>query len=192
MNEKEALKVIEEMITVTRQEIKDNGFYYFFWGWLVFVAAITNVVILKYELLEFHSISWVVLMPLGGIVTAIKGRFDQKKESAVKTYVSQSMQACVIAFSISLFVVCFAMPIGAQWKAFYPTIMMVYAIWLFISGKLLQFKPLLFGGYLNWLLALIGFIFPNTLLHLSLIALGVLGGFIIPGHLLNRRSVSNV
>ena len=73
------------------------------------------------------------------------------KQPIVKTYVSESMGIVVKAFSISLFIICFAMPLGQQWKAFYPTIMIIYAIWLFVSGGLLKFKPLQFGGILNWL-----------------------------------------
>jgi hypothetical protein len=32
MNEKEALLVIEQMINSTKEEIKDNGFFYYMWG----------------------------------------------------------------------------------------------------------------------------------------------------------------
>lgn len=192
MNEKEALLLIEEMISSTKQELKDNGFYYYFWGWLVFTAAVSNAVILHYSLLEMHSLPWIVLMPLGGLVTFIMGKVERNKKVRAKTYVSESMQAMVIAFSVSLFIVCFAMPAGNQWKAFYPTIMILYAIWLFVSGKLLKFKPLIWGGILNWILALIGFILASTMIHLMLIAGGVLGGFIIPGYLLKSKAQKGV
>ena len=131
-------------------------------------------------------------MPLGSLVTFIIGKIESNKKVRAKTYVSESMQAMVIAFSVSLFIVCFAMPAGNQWKAFYPTIMILYAIWLFVSGKLLKFKPLIWGGLLNWILALIGFILASTMVHLTLIAVGVLGGFIIPGYLLKSKAQQGV
>lgn len=192
MNEKEALLLIEDMISSTKNDIKEGGFYYYFWGWLVFVAALSNIVILHYNLTEIHGLPWIILMPFGGLITFIGGRAKRNKAPKVKTYVSQSMDAGMVAFGISMFVICFSMPAGEQWRAFYPTIMIIYAIWLFVSGKLLQYKPLVYGGYLNWILALCGYIWPTTILHLWLIAAGVLGGFIIPGHLLTKRAKQSV
>ncbi len=192
MNEKEALLVIEEMITSTKNDIKEGGFYYYFWGWLVFVAALSNIAILHFHWTEIHGLPWMILMPLGGIVTFIGGLMSKRKEPKVKTYVSKSMDAAMIAFGVSMFVVCFAMSAGEQWRAFYPTIMVIYAIWLFVSGKLLQYQPLVWGGYLNWILAVCGYIWPDTIIHLWLIAAGVLGGFIIPGHLLTNRAKQSV
>lgn len=187
MNEKDAILLIEEMISKTKGDMKDNGFYYYLWGWLVFIAAITNLIIYRYELMEIHSWPWMVLMPLGGIVTMVASFKERKKEQLVKTYVSNSMHITSVAFSVSLFIVCFAMPFGNQWKAFYPTILVIYAVWLFISGGLLKYKPLMWGAALNWAAAITGYLWPNLEVHLLLIAIGVLGGYIIPGHLLKAR-----
>ncbi|MES2725663.1 MAG: hypothetical protein V4643_01080 [Bacteroidota bacterium] len=192
MKEKEAILLIEEMISKTKEDIRDNGFLYYFWGWLVFIAALLNYTILHFDLFEFHGLPWMVLMPLGGIVTAIISRKNAKLRVKVKTYVSQSMSVSVTAYAISLFIVCFAMPAGEQWKAFYPTIMLIYAIWLYISGGLLKFKPLMWGAALNWSLALTGYLWASTEVHLLLMALGVLGGFIIPGYLLKMKANNSV
>jgi hypothetical protein len=187
MNEKQALFLIEEMIGKAKNEIRDNGFYFLLWGWLVFIAAAINYYLLVFTDVEIHSLPWMILMPLGGIVTWIGSAREVKKVVKVKTYIDDLMKLMVRAFTISLFVVCFAMPFGQQWRAFYPTIMVVYSIWLYVSGGMLKFKPLVLGGFLNWLLAAIGFMFPSTELHLVLIGLAVLGGYIIPGYLLKRR-----
>ena len=192
MNEKDAILLIEEMISKTKNDIKENGFYYYFWGWLVFISAVSNFLILYFNWFEFHSLPWVILMPLGGIATAFFSFREKKEEALVKTYVSESMKYALKAYAVSLFIVCFTMSYGEQWKAFYPTIMMIYAIWLYVSGGLLNFKPLIWGAYSNWLLAAIGYMWPNTELHLVLIATGVLAGFIIPGHWLKYRESKRV
>lgn len=183
MNEKDALLIIEDMIGKAKSELKDNGFYFMFWGWLVFIAAVTNYYLLVYTDYEFHSIPW-LLMPLGAIVTIIVSMRDHKKDVRVKTYVDELMKYVVRAFGISLGVVCFLMPIGDQWKAFYPTIMIIYSSWLYISGGMLKFRPLRWGGFLNWILAGVGYVWPSTEVHLILIAIAVVGGYIIPGHML--------
>lgn len=192
MNEKDAILLIEEMISRTKEDLRDNGFFYYLWGWLVFISAILNLVMLHFELMEFHSWPWVVFMPLGGVVTIIASRKRQKEAPKVETYVSHGMKVGMHAFSISLFIICFAMPMGNQWKAFYPTIMVAYAVWLYISGGLLKFKPLMWGAALNWTMALTAYVWVNHEVHLILIAIGVLGGFIVPGYMLKVKSGKSV
>lgn len=186
MNERDALLIIEEMISKAKSEFKDKSFYFMFWGWLVFVAAITNYYLLVFTDYEFHSIPW-LLMPLGAIVTVIVSMREQKKDVRVKTYMDELMKYVVTAFVVSLIIVCFLMPVGNQWKAFYPTIMIIYSSWLYIAGGMLKFKPLRWGAFLNWALAGVGYVWPSTEVHLVLIAIAVLGGYIIPGHMLKSH-----
>lgn len=186
LNEKEALLLIEEMINSTKQEVKDNGFYYILWGWLVFIAAITDYVLLVFMDNNQHALVWAILMPLGGLVSVIKGRKDAKKQR-VKTYIDEAIKYLSIAFSISLFIICFIMPMtNNSWRVFYPTLMVIYAFAVFIFGGLLRYKPLIYGAFMNWALAIVGY-FVTYDWQLLLLALAVLCSFVIPGHLLNRR-----
>lgn len=186
-NEKEALVLIEEMIYKAKQNISSNGFYFLLWGWLVFIAAVSHLYLIWFTTIALAALPWIILMPLGGVLTMFFGMREKKNALHVKSYVDDLMQIMIRAFSISMFVVCFAMPAGNQWKAFYPTILVIYAIWLFVSGGMLKFKPLQWGGVLNWCLAIVGFVYADTTVHLILIATAVLGGYIVPGYLLNQR-----
>lgn len=87
MNEKQALGLIEEMISKAKNDINDNGLYFLFWGWLVFIAAISNYYLLVYTSFEYHSLPWMILMPFGGIVSGIIGFREKKKAPKVRTYV---------------------------------------------------------------------------------------------------------
>lgn len=192
MDEKEALLLIEQMINNAKKELKDNGFYFLLWGWLVFIAAISNYYLLMFTDFEVHSLPWMILMPLGGIVTFVLSAREKKIAPKVKTYVDEILKQVITAFAVSLLTICLFMPIGGQFKAFYSTIMVIYSIWLYISGGMLKFKPLIWGAFLNWILAAVGFIYASTQIHLILIAIAVLGGFIIPGYLLKQKSGRNV
>ncbi len=182
-----ALMVIEEMINKTKEDLKDNGFYFSLWGWLVLIAALSNYYLLVFTDYMYHSLPWMILMPAGGIFTMLWAIKERKKTPQVKTYVGEVFKYVGQAFAFSLFIICFLMPMGNQWAAFYPTIMVIYALWLYVSGGVLKFKPLMAGALLNWLLAGIGFIWKDTEVHLLLISLAVLGGYIIPGYLLTRK-----
>lgn len=188
MDEKTAISLIEQMIRDTKAEIRSNGFYFLLWGWLVLVAALANYYLLEYTDYVYHSLPWGVAIPAGVILTLVKSWLDRKKTvERTKSFVDLLLKRTIIAFSISMFLVCLFMPAGGQWKAFYPTLMVIYAIWLFLSGSILRFKPLVVGAYLNWLAAAIGYIWVDHGVHLLLIAFAVLSGFIIPGTLLEKR-----
>ena len=122
-------------------------------------------------------------MPLGGLVSTIYGVRMGKKEK-VKTYLDQFMSYALIAFLVSLFSVLFYMTRnGGQPTLAYPLIMMVYGAWLFISGGALQFRPLMIGGCINWGLS-IASMFVEFQGQLVILAIAVLLGYIVPGHML--------
>lgn len=187
-NEKNALQLIEQMIGKAKEDIQDKSFFFLFWGYLVFVAALTNWFLLEFTHFTYHSLPWLVLMPLGGIVTMIVSAREKKTQPVkVKSYVNENLKFVIQAFCIAMFTVCFCMPASGQWHAFYPSIMIIYGIWLYVSGGMLQFKSLMVGGILNFLLAGATYFSSTHQLHLLSIALGVLGGYIIPGHLLKAK-----
>jgi hypothetical protein len=136
---------------------------------------------------ENPYILWAVLMPIGGVASMIYGR-KQDKQQKVRTYLDEFMKYALIAFLVSLFtVLAFMSKLGL---ATYPMVMMVYGIWLFISGGAIRFRPLIYGGIINWILGITAFFFafPAQLLILSL---AVLLGYIIPGHMLRSKHRNN-
>ena len=190
MNEHKALAIIENMISHANREIKDNGFYHLMWGYLVFISALTDYFLLMHEI-ENHALVWGILMPLGGLLSFLMG-LKEKRAQRVVSYIDEIMKSLVIAFVISLLIVCLIMPItGKHWRSFFPVLMVIYAFALFVFGGILQFKPLQYGALFVWLSAGLAF-FTTYDYQLLLLSFAVLAGFIIPGHLLNLRSNSHV
>jgi len=185
MNENKALEIIEQMISNAKREIRDNGFYHMMWGYFVFVSALIDYFLLMAEE-ENHAMVWAIMMPLGGVITMVKSRME-KREQRVVTYVDEVLKYLVTAFVVSLFIVCFIMPTTSKhWRSFFPVLMVVYAYGLYITGGILQFNPMRYGAMGVWACAIAAF-FVGYDLQLLILALAVLVGFIIPGHLLNLR-----
>ena len=181
LSEKESLAVILNMIQAAKTGIKDNSFYYLLWGWLVFIASITQYFLLAFDK-AYASLPW-MLMPVGGIITGIYS-YRQKKTQHVKTYVDEFMRYVLTAFMASLLIV-----LACQFRlglSTYPMIMLVYGIWLYISGGIIRFRPLMAGGIINWGFAT-GALFVDFKMQLLFLAMAVLLGYIIPGHLLKRK-----
>lgn len=182
LNEIESLEVISKMIKSAQNDFTDNSFYYLFWGWLVFAASILNYVLMHIKY-DQAFLPWLVLMPLGGIVTGIYS-YKHEKKIKVRSYVDDVMKYVVIAFLVSLFIILLSS--SKLGLATYPMVMMIYAVWLFISGGAMKFKPLIIGAIINWVLGLIAFHFEFEV-QLLLIAAAVLLGYIIPGYMLKTR-----
>jgi hypothetical protein len=178
INEQDSLRIIHEMIASAKNDVKGESFIFLLWGYLVFIASISQFVLVQMQI-EHNDYVW-FLMPLGGVITAIYFMRKQKTEK-IKTHVSELLKYVWIAFGVAMSIIMFSHSLTSD--QLLPTIMTLYGIGLFISGGALQFKPLIIGGIFCWVCAFSGFQ-VEVIYQLLIIAAAVLGGYIIPGHLL--------
>ncbi len=181
MSSEESFKIIQQMIHTAKEQYSDDSFLFLFWGWLVFAASLGHYCFaaLGYEQAQ---LAW-ILMPLGGVFTMFYVK-KQNNQRLVKSYLDQFTTQVVIAFGVCLAIILFNM--NSLQINCYPMVLMVYGLWLFISGGILKFKPLVIGGIINWGLSLIAFHVTFDV-QLLLLSVAVLLGYIIPGYLLRNR-----
>lgn len=182
INPAESLDIIQSMVRRAQQRYSDDSFYYIMWGWLVFAAALIHFVLLRMDV-QNASIVW-LLMPLGGIASAIYSMRQSKREK-VKTYVNTYMGYVWIALGVSMIVV-LSMMFKMGIENVYPVLILLYGIGTFVSGGLLAFRPLIVGGGLCFALAITAF-FVSFQYQLLLIAVAMLTSYIIPGHILRAQ-----
>ncbi|MEP7263484.1 MAG: hypothetical protein ABI772_03255 [Bacteroidota bacterium] len=181
MSGQEGMQIIQKMIGQAKQQYSDESFNYLLWGWLVFVASLGHYTLAMAGFSQPY-LMW-MLMPLGGVISAIYNYREKKKET-VKTYIDEFIKYVLIAFLVCLGIVLFSMQkLGLNC---YPMVMMIYGMWLFVSGGCLRFRPFIIGGIANWILAVIS-LYTDFGTQLLLLALAVLVGYIIPGHMLRSR-----
>ncbi len=180
----ESLKIIANMISKSKGSVADNSFYFLLWGWLVLVCCIGQYILKVFLSNPNHSMVW-LLMPVGGIISGIYGS-RQAKQLKSKTFVTEAIQILWMALGITFFVLIIINFAGFSWNYAFTYYILVYAIGTFVTGKLLQFKPLIIGGLINFVLSAISirFSFNDQLL---LGALAILISYIIPGHLLRAK-----
>jgi hypothetical protein len=186
----QSLRLINKMITEVKHGLQDNGFFFLFWGWLVFLSAITNFVLLKMEN-EYAFYVWPILMPLGGIVSAVYGIMRRKKEGKrVKTFIDRAMAYVWIAFGVSLFIVLSSgSKLGVE--KVYPFVLLIYGIGTFITGGIIKMKLLITGGIICWMLSIIAF-YVTFDIQLLLLAGAIAIAYIVPGHVINSNYRKNV
>jgi hypothetical protein len=189
------LKIIEEMLYTARKEVKDNGAFFLLWGWLVFIAALgqyalhllgwdkATLHISSSFIIEIDGLTWLILMPLGGVLSILLSK-KQQREERVRTWFDEVMKYLWIAFGAVLFIILFTM--GYQKVNLFPLIIALYGLGLFITGGVLKFRPLLFGGIISWVIAMVSIFLTGEYVTLCL-ALSVLTGYIVPGYMLQKQ-----
>ena len=113
----------------------------------------------------------------------------EQKTRKVNTYVGDSMKYLWMGMGISFFVLSMILG-GLGWNnAIFPFFIMLYGLGTFISGKFLQFKPLVFGGVAAWAMAIASAYF-NYDYQMLFGAAAILVSYIIPAYLLRNKNKS--
>lgn len=91
-----------------------------------------------------------------------------------------------ISFFVLSFIISFKSEQPTGWLFSYPYFILLYGLGTFVSGKLLQFKPLVWGGISNWLLACASVFFPFDY-QMLFAAAAILFSYLVPGYLLPSK-----
>ncbi len=183
----ESLQLIQSMITKTRRDIGDNSKHFLLWGWATFIACTAQFILKNIYGYPKHYLVWLIIIP-ASIISVYMGIKEGKKRDAT-TYIGESMKYLWMGMGISYFVLSFILSrMGWQTNVF-PFFILLYGLGTFISGKLLQFKPLVFGGLSAFALA-IGSTFFSYDYQMLFGAGAILISYIIPAYMLQRKNRS--
>ncbi|MCC6371027.1 MAG: hypothetical protein IT236_08490 [Bacteroidia bacterium] len=180
INPQESLALIDSMIQQAKHKLADDGFYFIFWGWLITICALANYIAIQFGIYEGYWV-WIILPPLGGIVSAIYGR-KEKKNKKVITHVDTYMSYVVGGFLTALIITLVFMPWHGI-KVTYFVLMLLYGISTLITGGILNFKPLIIGSLFSFAFAALSVFLGNAEQFLC-ISGSLIFSHIIPGHLL--------
>ena len=184
----ESLEVIERMIDSTRENYgKQRSFYYLFWGWLILAAIVVQYALLHSKFAEYNFLPWPILMPLGMVVSLVYANKDRQKEKN-ETYLSHFFGVFFstgsLLFIVGVFI-CVSNNISPN-----PLVMLISGVYGIVAGRLLKFKPFIFGGIVFVLLSIAAnYVGGET--QLLMLAIGIVTGYLIPGYLLRSKSKEN-
>ena len=129
----------------------------------------------------------------GGITSGIYGR-KQGKKAGHKTHIDRAMMYVWLGFIFYLLVVLLLSASGKfgpqGWNTSFVLIMGLYGLGTFISGGLLKFKPLIYGGVASFILVAITIFVPTLVASfngaLLMLAASIVVSYLIPGYMLKR------
>jgi hypothetical protein len=181
MSKSDSLAIISEMIEATKNEVKGAHFFFLFWGWLAIAIHAAHYYLAVYTDFAHPEMVW-ALAALGGIYTAIYSARN-KRSQRVTTHFDKAIGYVWMAYGFTVMIVIGA---GASINyAAYPMITLLTAFPTFLTGVLIKYKPLIFGGSLFWVFAVISFaVSPENQIIVGAIALAC--GYLVPGYMMKN------
>jgi hypothetical protein len=182
MTGEESLKIITEMINRTKVNIRQGSFHLLFWGWLLIVCSLSAWLMAKFTGYSHPYYVWFLVIP-GAFVSMIYGFVNGRKEK-VHTYAEGLYMWTWIGFLITATVLFIVQAKNMGTVTSY--ILLLAGFPTFLSGFIIKFRPLIFGGICFWVMALlVNFAGPSFAPLGTPIAMLI--GYLIPGYMLKNR-----
>jgi len=100
---KEKLDVIYEMIENSRNQIRENAFFYLLWGWLVLLASLSHFIMMKMGI--FYSfLAWPVIMTVGMVISVVTG-IRMGKKARHRTHIDNAVIYLWYGFFFALLII---------------------------------------------------------------------------------------
>jgi hypothetical protein len=181
LSPQQSLDVITTMINQSQGKMRKNSFYFLLWGWAVMLANFGMYGLMKFTDYPYPYVVWIITIP-AWIITMIYGS-RQDRQASVITHLDKINMWVWIGYGISLGPVVFFMKeINFNIN---PIILIMAAAPTFITGIMLRFKPLLFGGINFWVFGIICFLVDPQMQYL-IGGIAILFGYLIPGYMLKN------
>jgi len=178
---KESLDVITSMIQQAKGNMQKNSFYFLLWGWTIVIANAGVYVLMKYTQVA-NPYNMFLITIVAAVISIVYG-IRQGQQATVSTHLDTIYKWVWIGFSATCFIFwIFGNQIGWQLN---PLIITLSAVPTFVSGVMLKFKPLMYGGVTFWGFGALSFLSDSETQFL-LASIAVTVGYIIPGYLLKR------
>lgn len=184
MTELESFSIIQQMIQSAKEEHHENGSGWLIWGWLLFIASVTSVILAYMGARQYIGWVWTGSLGVGGIVYVLEHTL--KPKNTVKTYVQDLLGKIETGFFVSLFIIVAAGMLSKASFAF-GYYYILYAFWMFIHGSAIKFKPLIVGAFVNWAAAIAIFLIIDFKYDMMVSAIAVLVGYLVPGYMLRAE-----
>jgi hypothetical protein len=193
MTPEESLNLIGEVISSTRNNLKADSFFFLLWGWLIIVASLLESVILWNagrmndwkNVGMLSGINWCVLVLIGIVIQFfyIKRHYVKR---GYKTFFEKVISYLWIVSTIVIFAIVYMAGVRHESPEFY--ILAAISIPTVTTGILTRFRPLIIGGMLFILFAVIAANVHTDYLRSLIEVIALISGYLIPGYMLRRKN----
>lgn len=183
LTEKESLALITEMISKAKSNYQRGGsFQFLLWGWVMMLANFGHYFLEAFTDYPHPYIVWAIGFP-AGIVSAIHSS-RMSKNALVVGHLDRTYGHIWIAVGVGIVITLLSMSrLGYNHNAI---ILLLAGMGTYITGQLLRFRPLMWGGVALAVASVIAFNVEVTDQYL-VGGFGLFVGYLIPGYLLKSK-----
>ncbi|MGQ1787527.1 hypothetical protein [Saccharicrinis sp. GN24d3] len=197
-DEEQSIRVIKDMIEVSRKKLQNDGILFIIWGWTMFINYfflnyLTSILVTSQQVMSIVR-PLRILLPLFAIGFTIY--YITKERKKVKTYIGISLRYIWVSMFICMVfinLIQFNVLQKINFELQHPIFMILIAFAITISGVVIRYKMIIIGGISFAILGLTASYF--LLISQMLIeAIAWFVAFVIPGHMLyaQRKEKNNV
>jgi len=184
-SEMESLKIIDAMINTARNKMTENGHLYLLWGWVILICSTGHYLMRHVFNLPNYWIIWLLTWAAG--IYQVVYLVRQQKKKRVSTYSDDILKYVWLVFSVLMILMALLLSrIVKEPEQINMATLALYGMPTFLSGIILKFKPLMWGGIGCWLLSVLAMFIPVHY-YMLLISAAVIVAWIIPGYLLQFK-----
>jgi hypothetical protein len=179
----ESLGIIGLMIDRAKRNVADNSPLFLLRGWLLFGATL-----IQFALKVFFSYPWHYVIWAAVYAAFIALRFPMRRKHTKRmsrTWVDQAIRHLWTGMILSYALITLVF-FRIGWDHCYTFYIVLMATGCFLTGKLLDFPPLVIGATICAVLAILS-TFLDFDSDMLICALAILVSYIIPGYLLRAR-----
>jgi hypothetical protein len=179
----QGLQMITEVISKTKDNLREHSYCFLLWGWLIAAASFLFFALHEYTSFSLYFLPFPILAAAGIFLTL---RFYAGRRHAPETYLSYYLKRMWLVLGLGFVLVVVINVIGQDPPFTYT--LLIAGIGTLVSGLVLRFRPLVFGGILFLLCSIASVVTPDRYKPL-LQGIAVLFGYLIPGYRLKRSSL---
>ena len=177
----ESLDIITGMIKQAKGNMRANSFYFLLWGWVVSIASVGMFVLIRLEY-EKPWLIWLITIPTWMIT--LYTIYRKERRSSKTTHFDIITTALWISYGIIIFTFVFFME-QINYNMM-PIILIITAVPVTVSGVMLKFRLMIFGGVTFWLAGILCFLVASDIQFLVGAGAIVLG-YLVPGYALRNK-----
>lgn len=183
LSREESLKIINEMISKAKNSHYESGTGPLLWGSVIFICSIVTYLQLEYHFDIGFDIWWLTFI---AIVPQVYITVKSRKQKKFKGYTDTAMDYIWMTFAISIALLIHYNSHVHHPGESVPLFLILYGIPTLITAGVKNFKPMLYGGIVTWIAAIIT-VYTTLSTDLLLMAISALCAWFIPGIILRMR-----
>ena len=179
LSHQESLKLIEEMIYKAKYSYHESGTSALLWGGIIMFCSAVSLGNVYWKTGWLNHVWWLTFI---AVVPQIFISIRESKAQKFKSHTDDALSGIWISFGIAIFLASYyTSELRVQGAA--SLFLILYGMPTFATGYTHRFKPMIFGGIVCWVCAIVSF-YTNRQVDYALFFISAFFAWFLPGIIL--------